>query len=172
MYLLNPLKAKSAAHYWDGKDTLCRMYSTGGLSKLKQQIFNDPMGKPICSMCVNVQRKTSMQAKPKVEMCANRFELVTQLGQPVDKAWAMGMFKTWPLVAELVKREFVDSTRRCWCLQTKWRPLFRTSAPGRRPLSQRIWKPLQMPRTVPPAAAKFFTDCMIGENLAIAPQRR
>ncbi len=95
MYLLNPLKAKSAAHYWDGKDTLCRMYSTGGLSKRKQQIFNDPMGKPICSMCVNVQRKTTMQPEPKVEMCANRFELISRWGQPVDKAWAREMLEMW-----------------------------------------------------------------------------
>jgi hypothetical protein len=95
VYLLNPLKAKSAAHYWDGKDTLCRMYSTGGLSKLKQQIFNDPMGKPICSMCVNVQRKTSMQAKPKVEMCANRFELCSRWGEPIDKEWALRVFNVW-----------------------------------------------------------------------------
>lgn len=97
MYLLNPLKAKSAAHYWDGKDTLCRMYSTGGLSKLKQQIFNEPMGKPICSMCVNVQRKTTMQADSplKVEMCANRFELISRWGQPVDKEWALRVFNVW-----------------------------------------------------------------------------
>jgi hypothetical protein len=97
VYLLNPLKAKSAAHYWDGKDTLCRMYSTGGLSKLKQQIFNEPMGKPICSMCVNVQRKTTMQADspPKVEMCANRFELISRWGQPVDKEWALRVFNVW-----------------------------------------------------------------------------
>jgi hypothetical protein len=38
-----------------------------------------------------------MQADPPpwIEMCANRFELVTQWGQPVDKVWAMGMFKAW-----------------------------------------------------------------------------
>ena len=95
MYLLNPLKNKSAAHYWDGQDTLCRMFSTGGLTKRKQKIFNDPMGKPICLMCLNAQQKATMQPEPKVETCSNRFELISRWGQPVDKVWAHDMLERW-----------------------------------------------------------------------------
>ena len=28
-------------------------------------------------------------------MCANRFELISSLGDPVDKAWARDMFERW-----------------------------------------------------------------------------
>ena len=48
----------------------------------------------------------------------------------------------------------------------------RMSAPGSRPDSVRIWKPLQMPRTSPPRPANASTACMIGEKRAMAPQRR
>ena len=60
MYLLNPLKNKSAAHHWDGHDTLCRLFSTGGMTKRKQEISSDTMGKPICLMCSNVFRRSKM----------------------------------------------------------------------------------------------------------------
>jgi hypothetical protein len=96
MYLLNPKKNKSAAHYWDGRDTFCRLFSTGGLTKRKQEVFNDPMGKPICLMCQNVQQRMTMQTEPlKVEVCANRFELISRWGQPVDKVWAHDMLERW-----------------------------------------------------------------------------
>ena len=37
-----------------------------------------------------------MSADPaKVEMCANRFELISSWGEPVDKAWARDMFERW-----------------------------------------------------------------------------
>ena len=32
---------------------------------------------------------------PKVQMCANRFELIGSWGKPVDKAWAHDMLKRW-----------------------------------------------------------------------------
>ena len=31
----------------------------------------------------------------RVEMSANRFELITPWGQPVDKEWAMRQFEKW-----------------------------------------------------------------------------
>ena len=52
-YLLNPKKKKSAAHIWTGSDTACRMYSTGGMVKRKQEVVSQPLGKPICQMCIN-----------------------------------------------------------------------------------------------------------------------
>ena len=32
---------------------------------------------------------------PKVEMCANRFELSSRWGEPVDKEWARDMCERW-----------------------------------------------------------------------------
>ena len=46
------------------------------------------------------------------------------------------------------------STRSRWSRQTKCRPALRTSAPGSRPASHRIWKPLQMPSTGRPAPGR------------------
>ena len=45
-------------------------------------------------------------------------------------------------------------------------------APGRRPASSRIWKPLQMPSTRPPASAWRLTAPITGDSAASAPARR
>ena len=52
------------------------------------------------------------------------------------------------------------------------RPALRVSAPGSRCASQRIWKPLQMPRTGSPARAAGMSSPITGANRAMAPQRR
>ena len=57
-------------------------------------------------------------------------------------------------------------------LQTNCWFSFLNRAPGKRCDSQRIWKPLQTPKTLPPACANSITLCIIGLNRAIAPQRR
>ena len=49
---------------------------------------------------------------------------------------------------------------------------FRSIAPGSSPASSSTWKPLQMPSTGPPPAAKRSTARMMGEKRAIAPVRR
>jgi hypothetical protein len=51
-------------------------------------------------------------------------------------------------------------------------PEFRIIAPGSKPASSKIWKPLQMPRTRPPLLANFSTDFITEEKRAIAPVRR
>jgi hypothetical protein len=35
------------------------------------------------------------QEPSKIEMCANRFELISRWGQPVDKVWARDMLELW-----------------------------------------------------------------------------
>lgn len=50
-YLINKNKKKTVAHLWDGKDTLCKMSSTGGLNKEKYIVCNKHMGVKICTMC-------------------------------------------------------------------------------------------------------------------------
>src|SRR5205823_5275470 len=62
----------------------------------------------------------------------------------------MGMRSTSRCAQALVNAVLVLSTRTCTNLQIYFSPALRMSAPGSRPASQRIWKPLQMPSTRPP----------------------
>ena len=64
------------------------------------------------------------------------------------------------------------STTRWTSRHSKRSDSFRVKTPSRRPASQRIWKPLQMPSTGPPARANSATAPMIGEWAAIAPTLR
>jgi hypothetical protein len=57
-------------------------------------------------------------------------------------------------------------------LLAKRRERLRSNAPGTSRDSARTWKPLQMPRTRPPFAAKSETPRMTGEKRAMTPARR
>ena len=69
----------------------------------------------------------------------------------------------------LVKGVSVFSTRTWTGLQMYFRPALRISAPGSRPDSQRIWKPLQMPITSPPASANLRHRLHDGRELGDGP---
>lgn len=53
MFLSNPFNAKSADHIWVGNDTLCRLYSTGGIRNDAQYqlVKADPKMVRLCTMC-------------------------------------------------------------------------------------------------------------------------
>lgn len=55
MYLVRKKKAKTA-HLWTGFDTVCRMYSTGGLRKKSYQAVAQT-DLPICTMCGTNSKK-------------------------------------------------------------------------------------------------------------------
>ena len=57
MYLLNPKKKKSVAHMWTGTDTVCKMFSTGGMKQKRQVVSEETKGKPLCHMCETVHNK-------------------------------------------------------------------------------------------------------------------
>lgn len=58
MFLIRDKHPSASAHYWDGRDTACKMWSTGGLNKnRKWAVHATPGNHPICTMCANVQRK-------------------------------------------------------------------------------------------------------------------
>ena len=78
----------------------------------------------------------------------------------------------WPPVHREVNGADACSTRSATSRQTNESDAFGRSTPGSRPASQRIWKPLQIPSTGPPAAANSTTAPITGEKRAIAPQRR
>lgn len=53
MYLVR-VRRGGKAHHWDGKDTKCRMASSGGLSPRKYEVSEETGGRLICHMCTNV----------------------------------------------------------------------------------------------------------------------
>jgi hypothetical protein len=71
-----------------------------------------------------------------------------------------------------VSTDFRESTRSEVISHRKVRPRFFESAPGRSPASVSTWKPLQMPTTGPPSAAKRVTASITGLKRARAPGRR
>ena len=76
------------------------------------------------------------------------FEFVERALVGVVAALAVGDREVQDLAAveaAEVNGESVVSTRSGRGLQMNFRPALRTSAPGSRPASTRIWKPLQMP---------------------------
>lgn len=48
---LVPYKSKSKVHLWDGKDTLCRMASTGGVDPLRYRVMKKNPGRGVCANC-------------------------------------------------------------------------------------------------------------------------
>lgn len=45
-------QSKGRTHIWDGSDTVCRMWSTGGLKQVKYE-FLVSAPTPICKNCLN-----------------------------------------------------------------------------------------------------------------------
>ena len=69
-YLIRKKKPKCHHVFVDG-DTLCRLYSTGGMKKKKYRVAESPEGLTICTMCGNVLKLTTGdEAKAKIEKAA------------------------------------------------------------------------------------------------------
>src|SRR5439155_8842657 len=75
----------------------------------------------------------------------------------------MGTWSTSP-GANPSTRSAPRSVRMLTHRQTNDSPRFLIRAPGRRPASQRIWNPLQMPNTGPPPSANSRTAAITGAN--------
>lgn len=62
-YLICKKKKKNKAHIWSDGDTLCTMWSTGGLKQMDRDgyprfdTFDNPRGHEVCTMCRNVFEK-------------------------------------------------------------------------------------------------------------------
>ncbi len=52
-FLIRNRGKKQKAHIWLGKDTACKMWSTGGLKASGFDLHDDPQGKDVCTMCCN-----------------------------------------------------------------------------------------------------------------------
>lgn len=58
MFLIRKKSPKSA-HIWNNNDTVCRMYSTGGLNKKKYKVVKDTDVK-LCKICEAVAKKNKI----------------------------------------------------------------------------------------------------------------
>ncbi len=51
-FLICKEKRQTKAHFWDGLNTLCTMWNTGGLGRAKgYHLYNTNLGREICWMC-------------------------------------------------------------------------------------------------------------------------
>jgi hypothetical protein len=50
-YLIGDRALKRRAHIWTGSDTVCRLWSTGGLTQSDYSVHDDSMGRKICQKC-------------------------------------------------------------------------------------------------------------------------
>ena len=53
-YLIPKRQTKKRAHLWTGTDTVCRMYSTGGLGKRHYVVSETQAGHDVCQNCMNI----------------------------------------------------------------------------------------------------------------------
>jgi len=76
MKYLESKKGSRKAHIWDdySGDTVCKMYSTGGMNKNNYKVV-DETKKQICSMCRSNTKSSQTKAKKK----ENRFNTVLKL---------------------------------------------------------------------------------------------
>lgn len=58
--------AKKRAHIWVGRDTLCRMASTGGLNPRRYAVQQHPDNRQLCFMCAQALdgAKLAVDARP------------------------------------------------------------------------------------------------------------
>jgi hypothetical protein len=58
-YLIRKNGTKQKAHVWLGGDTVCRMWSTGGLKRDRFEVRDDRGEREICHMCKSVSERTA-----------------------------------------------------------------------------------------------------------------
>lgn len=69
MFLIRSNKKTGSAHFWNGHDTACKMWSTGGMNqRRKWSVLADAGSRPICTMCANVQRRDVKAPARRVEL--------------------------------------------------------------------------------------------------------
>jgi hypothetical protein len=67
-----------------------------GLTHGQQKLLRDAAARQGLQGLAMINEQYIMQnTPPKVETCANRFELISRWGQPVDKVWARDMLERW-----------------------------------------------------------------------------
>jgi len=63
MFLIRASGTKNKAHYWDGKDTACKRWLSGGMNHgRKWNIRKEAGSHPICTACLNAKINENNQA--------------------------------------------------------------------------------------------------------------
>ncbi len=57
-YLIRNTKKSKVYHLWNGSDTVCKLWSTGGMNQSRYIQSDDNCGLALCQMCNNNNRKT------------------------------------------------------------------------------------------------------------------
>lgn len=56
MFLIRASGTRNKAHYWDGKDTACKWWSTGRMNQnRKWEVKNAICGHPMCTACLKAK---------------------------------------------------------------------------------------------------------------------
>lgn len=63
-WLIRKTGERARAHIWSGADTVCRMWSTGGLIQSKYQIASDRGEHPVCHICQRLSRAQRPRRAP------------------------------------------------------------------------------------------------------------
>ena len=58
-YLVRKKGQKQKAHLWTGGDTVCRMWSTGGLKQPQFDVVDTPGDHEICHMCKTLSERAA-----------------------------------------------------------------------------------------------------------------
>lgn len=56
LYLVNTSKS-SKSHFWDGTDSYCRMWSTGGIIQASYSLSAEPSTQGVCKLCLSAANR-------------------------------------------------------------------------------------------------------------------
>lgn len=62
-FLVRRVGSKSRAHLWNGSDTACRMFSTGGMCRDRYFCVTHPGPREICWMCQSITDRMKTRRK-------------------------------------------------------------------------------------------------------------
>ena len=152
---------EASASFGFGRFTDLKFLAEGGMGQILTA--TDPAIKR--RVAIKILRPDIASHRAHLAKFKNEFELTGQLEHPgIVPVYDTGRTDDGRVYfcMKLVKGESLVAAFNQMCSQRNWRERLRMSAPGSRPASQRIWKPLQMPRTWPPSSANSLTAAITG----------
>ena len=88
MQYLMRKNSEKAAHIWNGADTACKMWSTGGMNRGGNWILvEDPGHRKVCAMCKSKEERTTQKGDDHLELLRKVFLVaIEQLQSKSDTA--------------------------------------------------------------------------------------
>jgi hypothetical protein len=117
MFLVNTIR-RSKSHIWDGYDSLCTMWSTGGLKQEFYDVYREPGDNGICAMCQGELERREQFTLPKLtpieyvractgihrELAAVTRQVVMLIGQTAEGTKLQGGVGVFAAQAELLSK--------------------------------------------------------------------